>query len=79
MAGTQKPNRKWRIKMELHELSDMYDDLVIDSEELVRWGVSEKQVVARLRHEFNWYDHDNSTGSIAYEYRFTLTDITEGE
>ena len=68
-------NKKWKVHVELVAYSDCYEPEVIESHDLSRWGVSEKQVIARLRHTYGWKDHDNETSSVAYKWEFTLTEI----
>ena len=66
-------NKKYSIHVELVKYSDLCEPEVLETHDLTRWGVSEKQVIARLRHSYGWYDHDNETGSVAYNWEFTLT------
>lgn len=69
-------NKKWKVHVELVAYSDYYEPRIIDSYDLSRWGVSEKQVIARLRHTYDWKDYDNATGSISYKWEFKLTEET---
>lgn len=64
---------KYLVHAELHEISDIYDDRVIEIHEIERTGVSEKQVISRVRWTYKWYDYDNFDGSRFYEWRFKLT------
>ena len=45
-------------------------DQVIDQRKYYRSGVSEKQVISRLKREENLKSYDNEYGSVAYEWRF---------
>ena len=75
-----KQQKHYKVHVELHELSD-YGERVIETHDLERYGVSEAQVISRIRHSYKWYDHDNYTGSVEYRYTFKLErlDAIEGE
>ena len=68
----KKPEKLYSVHAELHRLSDVYGDQLIESHDLERIGVSEKQVISRLRYTMNWYDTDSYDGSVSFEWRFTL-------
>lgn len=68
----KKQEKLYLVHAELHRLSDVYGDQVIESHDLERIGVSEKQVISRLRYTMDWYDADNYDGSVSFEWRFTL-------
>lgn len=40
-----------------------------------RFGKSEKQVISRLRHDFDYRDHDNNYGSESVVYEFDVKEI----
>ena len=69
-----KKQKHYKVHVELREISD-YNERVIETHDLERYGVSEAQVISRIRHSYKWYDHDNYTGSVEYVYKFTLTEI----
>ena len=69
----KKPEKLYLVHAELHRISDVYGDQLIESHDLERIGVSEKQVISRLRYTMNWYDTDNYDGSVSFEWRFKLT------
>ena len=68
----KKELKKYRIIAKLHRLSDYDDpmDQVIEKREYYRSGVSEKQVISRLKREEHLYSYDNEYGSVAYEWKF---------
>ena len=68
----KKPEKLYLVHAELHRISDVYGDQLIESHDLERIGVSEKQVISRLRYTMGWYDTDNSDGSVSFEWRFSL-------
>ena len=68
----KKPEKLYLVHAELHRISDVYGDQLIESHDLERIGVSEKQVISRLRYTMGWYDTDNYDGSVSFEWRFLL-------
>ena len=68
----KKSKNLYLVHAELHRISDVYGDQLIESHDLERIGVSEKQVISRLRYTMNWYDTDSYDGSVSFEWRFTL-------
>ena len=68
----KKPEKLYSVHAELHRISDVYGDQLIESHDLERIGVSEKQVISRLRYTMNWYDTDSYDGSVSFEWRFIL-------
>ena len=73
----KKELKKYRIIARLHRLSDYDDpmDRVIERREYYRCGVSEKQVISRLKRTENLKSHDNYYGSVCYEWRFEITEV----
>ena len=69
----KKSEKLYLIHAELHRMSDVYGEQIIETHELERTGVSEKQVIARLRYTLDWYDTDNWDGSVSYQWKFKLT------
>lgn len=73
----KKEMKKYWIVATLHRLSDYDDpsDQIIESRGYYRWGVSEKQIVSRLKHTEGLECANNRCGSVFYEWRFELTEI----
>lgn len=73
----KKEKKKFYVIARLHRLSD-YDnpmDQVIERREYYRWGVSEKQVISRLKHTEGLKSDDNYYGSVCYEWRFEVVEV----
>ena len=68
----KKETKRYLVIAKLHRLSDYDDpmDQVIEKREYYRSGVSEEQVISRLKHEEHLYSYDNERGSVAYEWKF---------
>lgn len=72
----KKIKKRFLIIAELHQESDdINEDIVLEKHKLFRYGVSEKQVISRLRYSEGWKDHDNSTGSVAFKWYFNLIEV----
>lgn len=68
----KKETKRYLVIAKLHRLSDYDDpmDQVIEKREYYRSGVSEEQVISRLKREEHLYSYDNERGSVAYEWKF---------
>lgn len=73
----KKEPKKYKIIARLHRLSDYDDpmDQVVKIKEYYRWGVSEKQVISRLKRTEGLKSDSDSCGSVCYEWRFELIEV----
>lgn len=70
---TKKPEKVYLVHAELHRLSDIYGDQIIEQHDLERTGVSEEQVISRLRQMLGWHDSEWKCESVAFKWKFKLT------
>ena len=71
----KKEQKKYLVIATLHRLSDCNPDQVIGKKEYYRYGVSEKQVIARLKRIEDLKSFDNDDGSVSYEWRLEVKEI----
>ena len=69
----KKPEKLYLVHAELHRISDVYGDQIIEQHDLERKGVSQEQVISRLRWTLGWWDSDDDYGSTSFVWRFKLT------
>ena len=69
----KKSKNLYLVHAELHGISDVYGDQIIEQHDLERKGVSQEQVISRLRWTLGWWDSDDNYGSTAFVWRFKLT------
>lgn len=73
----KKENKRYHIIAKLHKYTDYYpEDEVVRTEQYYRMGVSESQVVARLKRTEGLKDYDSPLGNEAYRWTFLIEDVT---
>ena len=70
----KKEKKVFRIFISRIDRYEDHEDISTIWKPFYRTGVSEKQVIAWLRHKFNLYDHDTMDGQCAVIYKFDIED-----
>lgn len=70
----KKEQKLWRVFVTRERRYEDYTDYKFYCKPLYRYGVSEKQVIARLRRTYDLYDHDEMMGQCAVNYIFDIED-----
>lgn len=70
----KKEKKLYRVFISMVEIYEDHEDVHYCWKPFYRKGVSEKQVIARLRRQLGLYNYDSMDGQCAVEYRFDVTD-----
>lgn len=70
----KKEKKLWRVFITKVERFEFDEKRTTIWKPYYRWGVSEKQVISRMRHEFDLYNHDEYDGQVAVSYEFDIED-----